>query len=232
MSKQNTKENYFNVQIDKDIDEEFAYLLEKAPYTNEKDIDELFSHLAYIDEVQKEKSAKDIKLCDKLIKLKFVYNDHEGAKVENLQIPLGQGHFTKGINHLRKIGKQDWEKDIKEKNFDDELSKKFDKYLSKPPAMEVLGKGTLGTLQHCAKILETIPSPELQSFLEGFMQGSGFDRLKLFQENTQDQKTTEQEKNKEQEIKEFKAEVKAASQKKTKGREYEISNNKNIGMAR
>ncbi|WP_170999488.1 hypothetical protein [Campylobacter sp. MIT 12-5580] len=46
------KNSYFNVQIDKNNDEEFLYLLEKAPYTSEEEIGELFSHLAVLDEVQ------------------------------------------------------------------------------------------------------------------------------------------------------------------------------------
>ena len=50
---------YFNVYIDKDIDEEFQYLLEKEPYVSEEEIGELFSHLVYIDEIQKEKNALD-----------------------------------------------------------------------------------------------------------------------------------------------------------------------------
>ena len=239
-AKENKKE-YFNVYIDKDNDEEFLYLLEKAPYTNEKEIGELFSHLAYIDEVQKEKNAKDLKLCDKVIKFDFVYNDGEGAKVEKLQIPLGQGHFTKGINHLRKIGKQDWEKDLKNKNLDDILSKKYDKYLRKPPATEILQKGTLRTLQHCAKILDTVPSTELQNLLQGFMNGDEKCRIQLFSDNEKNkkkEKEKEAEKDiiteREKELDEFRAQVKNSIQKKSNSKELEkeISKTKNIALSR
>ncbi|TKX28276.1 hypothetical protein DMB95_09330 [Campylobacter sp. MIT 12-8780] len=221
------KNSYFNVQIDKNNDEEFLYLLEKAPYTSEEEIGELFSHLAVLDEVQKEKDASNAKISNKVLKFSFLYNDNEGAKVENLQVPLGQGHFTKGINHLRKIGKQDWEKDIKTKQFDEELSKKFDKFLMKPPAMDVISKGSLGTLQKCAKILDTIPSPEFQTFLQGFMNGNEKCRIQLFGnkedqkaennlEQKQENKSNEQEKSKADKIAEIQKEVQTSTQKKSK----------------
>lgn len=228
---------YFNVYIDKDIDEEFQYLLEKEPYVSEEKIGELFSHLVYIDEIQKEKNAQDSKLSDKIIKLKFTYNDNDGAKVENLQIPFGQGHFSKGINHLREIGKIDWEKQLKVQNLDGELSKTYDKYLTKPPAIDVIGEVGSSTLKQCAKILETVPSAELQSFISAFMSGDEKARKQLF-ENSKDeieektQKPNENEKSKEEKVQYFKQEVKSAAQKKRnniKEREQERSNFKDLG---
>ena len=234
---------YFNVDIDKNISEEFQYLLEKAPYTTEKEIGELFSHLVYIDEIQKEKNAQDSKISDKIIKLQFCYNDNDGAKVENLQIPFGQGHFSKGINHLREVGKIDWEKQLKEQSLDDKLSNIYDKYLTKPPAADVLTEVGSNTLKQCAKILETVPSPELQGFIAAFMGGDEKVRSKLFandreNENKQDdtkdktKKTSENEKSKEEVIKNFKQEVKTIAQKKSniKERERERSNYKDLGI--
>ena len=237
---------YFNVDIDKNISEEFQYLLEKAPYTTEKEIGELFSHLVYIDEIQKEKNAQDSKISDKVIKLKFMYNDNDGAKVENLQIPFGQGHFSKGIKHLREIGKIDWENQLKEQNLDEELGKTYDKYLTKPPATDVLTEVGSSTLKQCAKILETVPSPELQGFIAAFMGGDEKARNKLFvkdeenekkQDSTKDKEETkkpsENEKNKEYKVKDFKQEVKSAAQKKrnnTKEREKIRSNYKDLGI--
>lgn len=234
---------YFNVDIDKNISEEFQYLFEKAPYTTEKEIGELFSHLVYIDEMQKEKNAQDSKISDKIIKLQFCYNDNDGAKVENLQIPFGQGHFSKGINHLREVGKIDWEKQLKEQSLDDKLSKIYDKYLTKPPAADVLTEVGSNTLKQCAKILETVPSPELQGFIAAFMGGDEKVRSKLFandkeNENKQDdtkektKKTSENEKSKEEVIQNFKQEVKNIAQKKSniKERERERNNYKDLGI--
>lgn len=234
---------YFNVDIDKNISEEFQYLFEKAPYTTEKEIGELFSHLVYIDEMQKEKNAQDSKISDKIIKFQFCYNDNDGAKVENLQIPFGQGHFSKGINHLREVGKIDWEKQLKEQSLDDKLSNIYDKYLTKPPAADVLTEVGSNTLKQCAKILETVPSPELQGFIAAFMGGDEKVRSKLFandkeNENKQDdtkektKKTSENEKSKEEVIKNFKQEVKTIAQKKSniKERERERSNYKDLGI--
>ena len=234
---------YFNVDIDKNINEEFQYLLEKAPYTTEKEIGELFSHLVYIDEIQKEKNAQDSKISDKIIKLQFCYNDNDGAKVENLQIPFGQGHFSKGINHLREVGKIDWEKQLKEQSLDDKLSNIYDKYLTKPPAADVLTEVGSNTLKQCAKILETVPSPELQGFIAAFMGGDEKVRSKLFandkeNENKQDdtkektKKTSENEKSKEEVIKNFKQEVKTTAQKNSniKERERERSKYTDLGI--
>lgn len=218
-------------------------MFEKAPYTTEKEIGELFSHLVYIDEMQKEKNAQDSKISDKIIKFQFCYNDNDGAKVENLQIPFGQGHFSKGINHLREVGKIDWEKQLKEQSLDDKLSNIYDKYLTKPPAADVLTEVGSNTLKQCAKILETVPSPELQGFIAAFMGGDEKVRSKLFandkeNENKQDdtkektKKTSENEKSKEEVIKNFKQEVKTIAQKKSniKERERERSNYKDLGI--
>lgn len=232
--------NYFNVSIDNSINEEFGYLLAKSPYTSEEEIGELFSHLVCIDEVQKEKNARDLKLTNKIIKLKFCYNDKDGARVENLQIPLGQGHFSKGINHLREVGKIDWENNLKENDISEKLSKQYDKYLTKPPALDVLRKGSLATLQQCAKILDTIPSPELADFIEAFMGDNKNKNIKFFDDEDKKQKSNEQknennaekEKTREEKIEELKAKARKAAEKKsnTRQRARERTNHKDLGI--
>lgn len=222
---------FFKVEVDKNISDEFSYLLEKSPYTSENEIAELFSHLVYVDEAQKEKNLQDLKLNDKAIKLRFILNDNGENKVENLHIPLGQGHFSKGINHLREIGKINWENDIKENSLSQKLSEIFDKYLTKPPVLDIAQQGTLATLQKCADILETVPSPELQEFLTAFM-GDKKQTIKYFSNNENKKEDREQEKSKEEKIADLKAKVKNFSEKKSniKERAREITNHKDRGI--
>ena len=260
--------NYFNVEIDKNIDKEFASLLEKQPYTKEEEIQQLFSHLTYIDKIQQEKNINDGKICDKFIKLKLCYPNPENNKgeVEELKIPLGQGHFSKGINHLREIGRINLTQKIdKKKEFFDNLSEKYDKYLKIPTkiGIDTLQKTGWGTMEACAKIIDIAPSPELQEFLKGLSLSGG----KETKDNTKDlsqvmQDFLEQikqnkdivpiakESEKEKEVKnpneptaEFsendKKKIREAAKNSVKKnnvnhhkKEYELSNNKSIGMAR
>ncbi|MCX2683801.1 hypothetical protein OQH60_07960 [Campylobacter sp. MIT 21-1685] len=171
------KYDYFNVEIDKNIDKELANLLEKQPYTNEEEIGELFSHLAHIDKVQQEKNINDGKIQNKFIQLKLCYPNPENNKgeLETLKIPLGQGHFTKGLNHLREIGRIELEKSLDtKKEFFKKLSERYDKYLRMPTkiGIDILQKSGWGTMENCAKIMDIAPSPELQEFLKGLNQNT------------------------------------------------------------
>lgn len=271
------EKNYFNVYISNDIDKEFASLLEKHPYTNEEEIGQLFSHLAHIDKVQQEKSISEGKICDKFIKLKFNYPnpDNNGkGETEELKIPLGQGHFSKGLNHLREIGRTNLEQNIdKKKAFFDNLSEKYDKYLKIPTkiGIDTLQKAGWGTMEACARIVDIVPSPELQELLKGLSLGAKkekdnnakelsqimqdfLEKIKQEKGQTLEQNNnanspaskenskekgaktnelitefSEDDKNK---MREETKEVVKKNPSKTSQKEYELSNNKNIGVGR
>lgn len=260
--------NYFNVEIDKNIDKEFASLLEKQPYTKEEEIQQLFSHLTYIDKVQQEKNISDGKICDKFIKLKLCYPNPENNKgeVEELKIPLGQGHFSKGIKHLREIGRINLEQKVdKKKEFFNNLSEKYDKCLKIPTkiGIDTLQKAGWGTMETCAKIIDIAPSPELQEFLKGLSlsgeketKDSAKDLSQIMQDFLEKTKFNKditpvtKEIQKEKEAKnpnELTAEFSENDKKKIREeakdsvkknninhhkKEYELSNNKSMGMAR
>ena len=179
----------FSIYIDKDTDKEFEVLLQKQPYINEKEISELFSHLVHIDETQKEKNIFDGKLNNKFIKMKFSYpNPDEPSKSETeiLKIPLGYGHFSRGLEHLREIGKENLDKEVsKSDKFFKALSEKYDKYLKNPTAIGIdsLQKSGWATMESCAKILECFPSEELQQLLKGFSQGDNTNNKENNKEN-------------------------------------------------
>ena len=173
-----SKENSFSIHIDKETDDkEFEVLFQKQPYINEKESSELFSHLVHIDEAQKEKNIFDGKLNNKFIKMKFCYSNPDNPnniETEILKIPLGQGHFSKGLNHIREISKQDFDKKVsKSDKFFKALAEKYDKYLKIPTAITIdaLQKSGWATMESCAKIFESVPSEELQQLLRGFSQG-------------------------------------------------------------
>lgn len=93
---------------------------------------------------------------------------------EMLKIPLGQGHFSRGLAHTREIGKENFDKEVNKSNkFFKTLSEKYDKYLKIPTTIGIdyLQKSGWATMESCSKIFECIPSEELQQLLRGFSQG-------------------------------------------------------------
>ncbi|WP_270985538.1 hypothetical protein [Campylobacter helveticus] len=251
--------------------------MEKHPYTNEEEIGQLFSHLAHIDKMQQEKSISEGKICNKFIKLKFNYPnpDNNGkGETEELKISLGQGHFSKGLNHLREIGRTNLEQKVdKRKEFFDNLSKKYDEYLKIPTkiGIDTLQKTGWGTMETCAKIVDIVPSPELQELLKGLsletkkeknnsakelsqimqnflkeikqeknqtLEQNGNANSPALKENAKEKATktneliiefSEDDKNK---MREEAREVVKKNPSKASQKEYELSNNKGIGVGR
>lgn len=178
--KQNNKEydeNYFEIKFDEKLDEkEFGNILRNNPYVEQDKIDEVLSHLVTLDEIKKEKNLADKNLITKNINFSISYIENNEKITENLSVPFGMGHFAKGIEHLRKIGKIEYDKNqqIQNNKTLNLLKEKF-KALELPPKikLENLEKQGWDTLEKCAEILNTISTPELSSFVKNFLENKG-----------------------------------------------------------
>lgn len=182
MFKRKNENEHFKIFIDDADEKEFGVLLSKQPFINEKEISELFSHLVHVDEAQMEKNIFDSKFGDRFIKMRLNYSDPSNPnknQEEVLKIPLGHGHFSKGLNHLRIIGKENLDEQVnKSEKFFKNLSEKYDKFLRKPTeiGIDVLQKSGWYTMEVCSKIFGCVPSEELQQLLKGFSRALNEDK--------------------------------------------------------
>lgn len=180
--KQNDKkpriaDDYFEIRFDEKLDEkEFGNILRNNPYIEQNEIDEVLSHLVILDEVQKEKNLVDKNLITKNINFSISYAENGEKITENLSIPFGMGHFSRGIEHLREIGKIEYDKKQEiQKNKTLNFLKEKCKSLELPPTINIneLEKKGWDTLDKTAEILNTISSPELSSFIQNFLNSKG-----------------------------------------------------------
>lgn len=193
----------------------------KNPYTDLEDIKALFSFLSYIDAVQNQKNIFLGKVEDRPLNFKIELKNKNNEKINEYffnKINLGEGNFTQGIEHLLSFGM------AKEKSTP---LQKLNKYLRIPNYLSLeklknYGYSTLETIKDISQ--SKILGDELSSFIDGFMKNA-------FSSNKEQKKETKKELSSAQQkmlakVKEF------SSQKKSKNKEYKISNNKSIGMAR
>lgn len=171
------EDNYFEIKFDEKLNEqEFGNILRGNPYVEQDKIDEVLSHLVTLDEIKKENNLINRNLITKNIDFSISYIENGEKITENLSVPFGMGHFSKGIEHLRKIGKIEYDKhqEIKKDKTLDFLKEKF-KALELPPKVNLsnLEKNGWDTLDRCAEILNTISTPELSSFIKNFLETKG-----------------------------------------------------------
>lgn len=251
--KQNKKpqydDNYFEIKFDENLDEkEFGNILRNNPYVEQDKIDEVLSHLVTLDEIKKETNLINKNLITKNIDFSISYIENNQKITENLSVPFGMGHFSKGIEHLREIGKTEYDKNqqIQKNKTLDFLKNKF-KALELPPKikLENLEKSGWDTLDKCAELLNTISTPELSSFIKNFLESKGKaqdknnplnDLVKTLKENTKNQskESLNIDKNRAEQIAEMKEKVKnSVNQKKSNlNKEKEISRKSELEIAK
>ncbi|EAK3283072.1 hypothetical protein CYI57_08340 [Campylobacter upsaliensis] len=135
-------------------------------------------------------------------------------------INLGEGNFTQGIEHLLSLGM------AKEKGT---LLQKLNKHLHIPNDLNLeklknYGYSTLETIKDISQ--SKILGDELSSFIDGFVKNAFSNNNKEQKKETKKELTSAQQ--------EMLAKVKEfSSQKKSKDKEYSLSNNrKSIAMSR
>lgn len=251
--KQNKKpqydDNYFEIKFSEKLDEkEFGNILRNNPYVEQDKIDEVLSHLVTLDEIKKEMNLVNKNLITKNIDFSISYIENGEKITENLSVPFGMGHFSKGIEHLREIGKTEYDKNqqIQKNKTLNFLKNKF-KALELPPKikLENLEKNGWDTLDKCAEILNTISTPELSSFIKNFLETKGKpqdknnplnDLVKILKENAKNQskESSNIDKNRAEQITAMKEKVKnSVNQKKSNlNREKEISRQSELEIAK
>lgn len=147
-------------------------------YREQHDIDCILSHLTTIDETKKVNKIKGGDFKSEMIDFTISYGV-DGKKVsEKISVPLGYGHFEKGINHLRDNFSQGLglSPEVRDKANSDEVRKRLEnkcKGFKKPTLdmadLQALGKGTIDT---CVETAKALSNEELGAFLKGFQEHS------------------------------------------------------------
>lgn len=135
---------------------------------NKEEIDEVLSHLVALDAARKEKIKNDGN-----IDFTISYGLNGKRVEESMSVPLGMGHFGKGINHLRENFGANLESNIDSKQEKDNTSNRLDKIcsaLKMPPklALDELDEKGWDTIGKMADLAKGLSSPELAGFLAGF----------------------------------------------------------------
>lgn len=244
--KQNDKkpkiaDDYFEIKFDENLNEkEFGNILRNNPYTEQDKIDKILSHLVTLDEVKKEQNLTERNLITKNIDFSISYAENGEKITENLSIPFGMGHFSKGIEHLREIGKIEYDKNQQiQKNKTLNFLKEKCKSLELPPTINIseLEKKGWNTLDKTAEILNTISSPELSSFIQNFLNSKGKPTEKPSDITKKENEKSNQystDSDREKQIAEMKAKVKSVvNQKKSEvTKEKEISKNQTLEVVK
>ncbi|SQB99436.1 Uncharacterised protein [Helicobacter fennelliae] len=150
----------------------------KDTYREQHDIDCILSHLTTIDETKKENKVKGGDFKSEIVDFTISYGVNGKMVSEKISVPLGYGHFEKGINHLRDNFSQGLGLNPEERIAanSDECRKRLDnkcKGFKKPTLdmayLQALGKGTIDT---CVETAKALSNEELGAFLKGFQDHS------------------------------------------------------------
>lgn len=195
----------------------------KNPFTDLEEVGAVFSFLSHIDAVQNQKNIFLGKVENKPLNFKMELKNKNNEKINEYffdNINLGEGNFTQGIEHLLSLGM------AKEKGT---LLQKLNKHLHIPNDLNLeklknYGYSTLETIKDISQ--SKILGDELSSFIDGFVKNAFSNNNKEQKKETKKELTSAQQEMLAK-IKEF------SSQKKSKDKEYSLSNNrKSIAMSR
>lgn len=150
----------------------------KDTYSEQNDIDCILSHLTTIDESKKANKLKGGDFKSEMIDFTISYGVNGKKVSEKISVPLGYGHFEKGINHLRDNFSQGLGLSPEDRAVanGDECRKRLEnkcKGLKKPTLdmadLQALGYGTIDT---CVETAKALSNEELGAFLKGFQEHS------------------------------------------------------------
>lgn len=139
---------------------------------NKDEIDSVLSHLVALDVARKENIKSNGNIDTPNIEFSIAYGLNGKRVEEYMSVPLGMGHFEKGINHLRENFGVDLESKVaqKEKEHTDTRLDKFCSALKMPPTLSLdeLDEKGWDTIGKMADLAKGLSSPELAGFLAGF----------------------------------------------------------------
>lgn len=139
---------------------------------NKDEIDSVLSHLVALDSARKENIKSDGNIDTPNIEFTIAYGQNGKRIEESMSVPLGMGHFEKGINYLRENFGVDLESQAAQKE-KEHINKRLDNFcsaLKMPPnlALDDLEEKGWDTIGKMADLAKGLSSPELASFLAGF----------------------------------------------------------------
>lgn len=147
-------------------------------YREQHDIDCILSHLTTIDETKKINKIKGGDFKSEIVDFTISYGVNGKVVSEKISVPLGYGHFEKGINHLRDNFSQGLglSPEVRDKANSDEVRRRLEnkcKGFKKPTLdmadLQALGKGTIDV---CVETAKALSNEELGAFLKGFQEHS------------------------------------------------------------
>lgn len=147
-------------------------------YREQHDIDCILSHLTTIDETKKVNKIKGGDFKSEIVDFTISYGVNGKVVSEKISVPLGYGHFEKGINYLRDNFSQGMglNPEVRDKANSDEVRKRLEnkcKGFKKPTLdmadLQALGKGTIDA---CVETAKALSNEELGAFLKGFQEYS------------------------------------------------------------
>ncbi|WP_395149009.1 hypothetical protein [uncultured Helicobacter sp.] len=136
---------------------------------NKEEIDSVLSHLVALDAARKEKIKNDGNIDTPNIDFTISYGLNGKRVEESMSVPLGMGHFEKGINYLR----ENFGVDLESKKETQKLNNRLDNFcsaLKMPPklALDELDEKGWDTIDKMADLAKGLSSPEFAGFLAGF----------------------------------------------------------------
>ncbi len=136
---------------------------------NKEEIDSVLSHLVALDAARKEKIKNDGNIDTPNIDFTISYGLNGKRVEESMSVPLGMGHFEKGINYLR----ENFGVDLESKKETQKLNSRLDNFcsaLKMPPklALDELDEKGWDTIDKMADLAKGLSSPEFAGFLAGF----------------------------------------------------------------
>ncbi len=136
---------------------------------NKEEIDEVLSHLVALDAAKKEKIKSDGNIDTPSIDFTISYGLNGKRVEESMSVPLGMGHFEKGINYLRENFLVDLESNKETQKLNTRLNN-FCSALKMPPklALDDLDEKGWDTIGKMVDLAKGLSSPELAGFLAGF----------------------------------------------------------------
>ena len=138
---------------------------------NKEEIDSVLSHLVALDAARKEKIKNDGNIDTPNIDFTISYGLNGKRVEESMSVPLGMGHFEKGINYLR----ENFGVDLESKKETQKLNNRLDNFcsaLKMPPklALDELDEKGWDTIDKMADLAKGLSSPEFAGFLAGFQE--------------------------------------------------------------
>lgn len=180
MMKKAVSDDFFEISFAQSETNERLKLCDdyKDTYREQHDIDCILSHLTTIDETKKINKIKGGDFKSEIVDFTISYGVNGKVVSEKISVPLGYGHFEKGINYLRDNFSQGMglNPEVRDKANSDEVRRRLEnkcKGFKKPTLdmadLQALGKGTIDA---CVETAKALSNEELGAFLKGFQEYS------------------------------------------------------------